>query len=108
MDWPSSPNGPGLGNDLIEIDQTHCGAASPLAQLVGPVDDWSRRTEDPFVHVKRTNKRAASTDGTTLFVPMKRGSLRQVGVPHRPGAPVPVAFDADEIALLQEVRERRR
>jgi GAF domain-containing protein len=82
-----------LGSDLI-VDQTH--ATGLPMQLVGPVDEW--RAENPFV-AARTDE-SGITNGTVLFVPMA-GSLGKWGflIAQRE---VPVAFDADEIALLQE------
>ena len=82
-----------LGSDLI-VDQAH--ATGDPMQLVGPVDEW--RAQNPFV-AERTAE-AGITNGTTLFVPMS-GSLGKWGflIAQRD---VPVAFDADEIALLQE------
>ena len=82
-----------IGSDLI-VDQAH--ATGDPMQLVGPVDEW--RAQNPFV-AERTAE-AGITNGTTLFVPMS-GSLGKWGflIAHRD---VPVAFDADEIALLQE------
>jgi GAF domain-containing protein len=82
-----------LGSDLI-VDQAH--ATGEPMQLVGPVDEW--RAQSPFV-AERTAE-AGITNGTTLFVPMS-GSLGKWGflIAQRD---VPVAFNADEIALLQE------
>jgi two-component system, NtrC family, sensor kinase len=82
-----------LGSDLI-VDQTH--ATGLPMQLVGPVDEW--RAENPFV-ATRTDE-SGITNGATLFVPMS-GSLGKWGflIAQRE---VPVAFDADEIVLLQE------
>jgi GAF domain-containing protein len=82
-----------LGSDLI-VDQAH--ATGDPMQLVGAVDEW--RAQNPVV-AERTAE-AGITNGTTLFVPMS-GSLGKWGflIAQRD---VPVAFDADEIALLQE------
>ena len=81
-----------LGGDLI-VDQTH--ATGLPMQLVGPVEEW--RAENPFV-AERTAE-AGFTNGTTLFVPMA-GSLGKWGflIAQRTA---PVAFDTDEIAILQ-------
>lgn len=82
-----------LGSDLI-VDQTHTSGVP--TQLVGPVEEW--RAQNPFVAQRAVE--GGITNGATLFVPMA-GSLGKWGFLIAQRAE-PVAFDDDEIALLQE------